>query len=122
MELHEEREDAGIAVKPRVGNLPVAEEADERHIAEGLAQQAELGRARSEEIGPAGDTAVIDGTLGAPLQPRLEPCQHALEIVLGTLAVAPAKHDLVDLSRYLADGEPAALGIHAHEIAHQIVA
>src|SRR5262249_8197937 len=71
---HEQRQHARLAVKPVVRDLAVAEEADQREIAEHLADEAELLGIVAEEVGAARNAAEIEPTpwrcsAGALFQP-----------------------------------------------------
>src|SRR5271166_3263594 len=93
--LWEDRQHAGIGIEPVVRDFPVAEESDEREIAERLADKAELVARAREKIGAARDAAEIEAAPRYPGAPVLDAFQHSLQVGDGARGVAPAEEDRV---------------------------
>src|SRR5690349_23886402 len=100
MTSHEESEHSGIAVDAVVRDLAIAEEAREREIAEGVADERRLARGLVEEVGATRDAAEIEAGARPTASARLELAQHAREVggSIGGIAAAE-KHAIADSDR-----------------------
>ena len=101
----------------------------EYRLLEHLMMRAELAlddrdllRRPAEQARAARDAGVVERGARRRTEPALEPRQHAHEVFLGGGAVAAHEADRLSGLHALADGDPVALAVDAHEIAHEVVA
>src|ERR1041385_750178 len=91
----EQRQDAGMAVEAVARDLAIGEKADQREVAERLADHAGLHPRLAEQRPTASDAADIDAGFWRSWQTALQLRQHAGHVGASALGIAAAEQDLV---------------------------
>ncbi|OPZ04490.1 MAG: ATP-dependent RNA helicase RhlE [Alphaproteobacteria bacterium ADurb.BinA305] len=120
----EHGEHPGVAVEAAVGDLAAGEEARQRHVAEHVADQLELGRRTAEVRATAARAAHIhraERDTVAVHQLVANLARHAAQVGERRRRVAPAEDQPGALLHLVADRHHAGTWIEADDVAHQHV-
>ena len=102
-------------------DFAVAEEADQRHVADLALDLAELGGLLAEDGGAAPQAGEVDRAARRATRAPLQVGQHAVEVGAGRCPVAAAEHDLLAILDLGGDGDDPAVHVDAQQVAHRVV-